>query len=798
MNSSTSSSASFGAASWIAGHPVGGAKVSPPAPFLRKAFQLPAGKQVASATLYITALGLYEAELNGQRVGDQVFAPGWTEYTKRVQYQEWDVTSQLTSGTENVLGVVLGDGWYVGYVGWNARSIYGGEKPQLLARLVVTLDDKSTVEVVTDNTWKTSVGPILENDLLAGESHDARRELTGWSSPGYDESAWLPVAPAKDPGIALVISAAPPVRNMGEIAPISERNLGNRRIFDFGQNFTGRVRLKITGAAGATVRLRFAEILEPNGDLYTTNLRGARCTDYYTCSGQGEEVWEPRFTFHGFRYAEAEAIKEKESVKAVGLTGVVLHSDTPPTGRFACSNPLLNQLQHNIVWGQKSNFLEVPTDCPQRDERLGWTGDAQVFIRTAAFNMDVRGFFHKWLLDARDAQLENGGIPPVIPRTDMKNDAGPAWADATIICAWTTYLCYNDKQILIDHLESMERFFEFMGRDCSLGNIRSHPDKLNWGGFGDWLALDGGGKTEGITPKDLIGTAFYAYDAELLGKIHAVLGNAEAAARYRTKRDEIARDFRRRFVTEEGLVVSGTQTAYVLALHFDLLTPETRATATKELVRHIERNQNHLATGFVGTPYLLDVLERNGRLDVAYKLLEQETFPSWLFPVKNGATTIWERWDGWTPDKGFQTPGMNSFNHYAYGAVGAWMVSTVAGLELDEANPGYQRVVFKPRPGGTITWAEAYLKTPQGEAGIHWKLGEKKEGAEAAPIHVDLTVPQGSVAILNPPEGFGLASGESLEFGPGKFALVLEKIAGAKAASYSQYVEKSTHEAVNG
>ena len=763
-----------------------------PAPFFRKSFEIPAGQTVSSATLTITALGLYEAELNGRRVGDYIFAPGWTDYRKRVQYQQYDVTAQISAG-ENALGVVLGDGWYCGFVGWNGRNTYG-EKPQLLARLEVTLSNGSVIDIVTDTTWKTSIGPILENDLLMGESYDARRELTGWSKAGYDESEWTAALSAKTPECALVTSDAPPVRATSELKSISQVGTGGRRLFDFGQNFSGRVRLKITGTPGKTVRLRYAEILKSNGEIYTENLRAARCTDYYTVGTTGEEIWEPRFTFHGFRYVELDWLGGSDVAE---VTGVVLNSDTPQTGRFACSNPLLNQLQHNILWGQKSNFLEVPTDCPQRDERLGWTGDAQVFVRTAAFNMDVRGFFHKWMQDVRDAQFANGGIPsvcPGVPGVDER-DGGPAWADATIICPWTIYLCYGDKKILEDHYTSMQGFFDFMGKECSKGNIRSHPEVLPWGGYGDWLALDGSGKTEGGTPVDLIGTAFYAYDAELLGKIADVLGRRDDAAKYRAKRAEIVRDFQRRFVTPDGLMASGTQTSYVLALHFDLLPREARATATAELVRHIEKNGTHLATGFVGTPYLLQVLEANGRLDVAYRLLEQESFPSWLFPVKNGATTIWERWDGWTPEKGFQTPGMNSFNHYAYGAVGAWMVASVAGLELTEAAPGYKQIVFRPRPGGTITWAEAYLQTPQGEAGIHWKRGESQGVSDVnAPIHVDLTVPQGSTAILNPPCGYGIASRENLEFAPGKYALVLEKLASTSAGAES--IKKQSAEAV--
>ena len=448
------------------------------------------------------------------------------------------------------------------------------------------------------------------------------------------------------------------------------------------------------------------------------------------------------------------------------MTGIVLHTDLKPTGRFACSNPLLNQLQHNITWGQKSNFLEVPTDCPQRDERLGWTGDAQAFIRTASFNMDMREFFHKWMRDVAEAQREPGGIPSVVPNPDIvdwEDDGGPAWADAAIICPWTIYLCYADRTILQENYPVMRRYMEFLAKHKCKGHIRAHPDVDKWGGYGDWLALDGSGILEGLTSRDLIGTAFYAYDATILAEVACILGLESEAAEWRRLRGEIVEAFQRRFVTPEGLVMPGTQTAYVLALHFDLLPSEIRGTAAAELARLIEKRDWHLATGFVGTPYLLETLENAGRLDIAYRLLEQETFPSWLFPVKNGATTIWERWDGWTPEKGFQDKGMNSFNHYAYGAVGDWMYRSVAGIELDPREPGYRHIIFRPRPGGTLTWAEARLDTAQGTAAIRWDL-------DGASLRLKFTVPAGSRATLSSPEGY---EADRVAFEPGDYEIAL-------------------------
>lgn len=751
-------------ASWIASPLAGSPGAEVPAPYLRKPFFI--GQPVKAAHLHVTALGLYECEINGRRVGDRLFTPGWTDYRKRVQFQSYDVASLLREG-ENVVGAILGNGWYSGYLAWFGKSQFYGQRPQFLARLEVTLADGSTVAVGTGDSWKTSTGPLLQNDLMMGETYDARLELAGWSAPAFDDSQWQNAILPPEPDAQLVVSAGPPVRRIEELKPVAvAQSQPHLRIFDFGQNFAGRVRIAVVARRGSTVTIRHAEVLNPDGSLYTDNLRNARATDYYTCAGSSLENWEPRFTFHGFRYVEIGGLADGETVE---VTGLVLHSDMPPTGSFSCSNPLLNQLRHNIAWGQKSNFLEVPTDCPQRDERLGWTGDAQVFARTACFNLDVRGFFHKWMQDLRDAQHEDGGIPPVVPEIfpgDLPPDGGPAWADAAIICPWTVYLCYGDKTILKDHYECMRRFMAFMAAHRCKGAIRSHPEVDPWGGFGDWLALDGSGKTEGGTPRDLIGTAFYAYDAAIMAQTALVLGREEDARSFQALYQSISDAFQRRFVTPEGLLASGTQTAYVLALHFGLVPEPARATAAAELVNDIRRREFHLSTGFVGTPYLLDVLENNGYLDIAYKLLEQETFPSWLFPVKNGATTIWERWDGWTPEKGFQDKGMNSFNHYAYGAVGAWMVRTVAGLDLDPACPGYAHILFRPRPGGSITWAKAKLITPQGETSIHWKL-------ENEALHLDLLVPAGARATLHPPQGWGR---QAVELKSGRHQLALERL----------------------
>ena len=766
MASTLSSTVSW-TGQWLLSPVCGGPRTPAPAAYFRNAFS--SGDRACKALLHITALGLYECTINGQRIGDHEFAPGWTDYRKRVYFQTYDVTQIIRKG-ENVIGVILGDGWYSGHLAEKDRQFYG-ERPQLLAQLEITGQDGSVSRINTGPEWKTTTGPILENDLVMGEAFDARRDLGDWSLPGYDAGAWQPAVVAPAPGIVIERSPGPPVRRCETRLPLSENRHGPQwirdkvRIYDLGQNITGRIRLRVKAARGTNLIIRHAEVLNPDGTIYTENLRSARATDFYTCAGSGEERWEPRFTFHGFRYVEIKGLKNEDFCE---IEGVVLHSDTPLTGAFACSHPLLNQLQSNILWGQKGNFLEVPTDCPQRDERLGWTGDAQVFIRTACFNMDVRRFFHKWLKDMRDAQCPDGAVPAVIPNTasfGLGADGGSAWADAAFICPWTLYLCYGDIEILQEHYNCMAGYMEYLAKNKVKDYIRSHPDVDSWGGFGDWLALDGSGRTEGGTARDLIGTAHYANNADIMAKSAELLGKQDDAAKYRALHGKIVDAFRRRFVTPDGLVAGVTQTAYVLALHFGLVPEGARATTAHELVRKIEANGMHLGTGFVGTPYLLHVLEASGHLDVAYKLLEQETFPSWLFPVKNGATTIWERWDGWTTDKGFQSCGMNSFNHYAYGAVGDWMVSTVAGLQFDPLDPGYKHIVFKPRPGGTLTWAEARLKTPQGEAAIRWDL---IDGA----LELSLEVPAGSRATVSLPEGWG---GVPATFGPGAHRVIKMK-----------------------
>jgi alpha-L-rhamnosidase len=723
---------------WIAAPIVGGPYSIPPVAYLRKAFAV--AQPVVRARLYVTALGLYEFEINGQRVGPNRLAPGRTEYTRRVPYHTYDVTLLLRTG-ENACGAILGDGWYCGHLHSDPRQTYG-DRPKLLAQLELTFADGATQLVATDTTWQAGEGPIRSSDLLMGEDYDARLEIPGWSGPAFKpKSPWAAAIPFDEPGVAVVAHRAPPIRPTQELKPIGPPVVSankRRHIFDFGQNMVGHVRLRVRGApAGKVIDLRHVEMLDKDGKPYVLSLRTARAIDHYTTGGGAEETFEPRFTFHGFRYVEVRDYPGGNPT-VDDVTGIVLHSDTEPTGTFECSDPMLNQLQSNIVWSQRGNFLDIPTDCPQRDERLGWTGDAQVFIRTATFNMDVANFFAKWLTDMADSQGEDGRIPSVVPSvTSIYGEGGPAWADAAVICPWVVYRCYGDARILADCYPMMQRFMTFLEERC-VKHIRC-DEHWKWKGYGDWLSINAD------TPADVIGTAYYAHCADLMHRIAAILNRPADATKYGLLRDEVRVAWQKRFVTNDGLIVAQTQTAYVLALHFDLLPEPLRPKVLDLLVANIKSRGMHLSTGFVGTPYLNLVLTRFGRADVAYKLLQQKTFPSWLYPITQGATTMWERWDSWTHEKGFSDTGMNSFNHYAYGAVGEWMYAVIGGVDLDATEPGYHKLRIAPRIGGGLTSARATLQSMYGPIESRWAL--QSDGA----LELELRIPPNTTASVRVP-----------------------------------------------
>lgn len=741
---------------------------SPPAPYLRTEFATADG--LVSARLYITALGLYEARLNGQRVGDQLFTPGWTSYDHRLQVQSYDVTARIQPGA-NALGVILGDGWYRGYLGFgDKRNVYG-DTLGLLCQLHLVYADGSSQIVTSGDGWQASTGPILASDLYNGERYDARLEMTGWDRVGFDQTGWSPVRPLERPTATLIAPAGPPVKAIEEIRPIQILTTPQgETVADFGQNMVGWVRLTVSGPAGTTVTLRHFEVLDKEGNVYTENLRAAKQTVTYTLSGDGVEVYTPRFTFQGFQYVAVDGYPGELTPDS--LTGVVIHSAMQPTGHFECSHPLLNQLQHNILWGQKGNFLDVPTDCPQRDERLGWTGDAQVFMRTAAFNMDVAAFFTKWLGDLAADQDPNGSVPFVVPEV-LRRTAPPemqaggfsaygssAWGDAATICPWTLYLCYGDTRILEAQYASMAGWVQYMADQAGENYIWDKGFH-----FGDWLAMESQWKLIPfhVTSREMIATAYFAHSTNLLRQAAQVLGREADVQKYGDLHAHIKAAFQKEFVTPAGRIDGDTQTAYALALMFDLLPEELRAGAAQRLAEDIRKKRTHIASGFVGTSYLCHVLSRFGQLDVAYDLLLQEDFPSWLYPVKQGATTIWERWDGLKPDGSFQDAGMNSFNHYAYGAIGDWMVRVVAGLDTDSAGPGYKQLLVQPQPGGGLTHAQASLETFYGLAKSGWEKDE-------AGITYSVTVAPNTQATVHLP-GVHLAqiteNGQPLAAAPG-------------------------------
>jgi alpha-L-rhamnosidase len=683
-----------------------------PVPLFRTSFEVT--KEIVRARLYATARGVYEARLNGAKVGDHQLAPGWTDYAKRVQYQTFDVTDSIQPG-ENVLGAMVGTGWFAGRVAFPPGVRHYGTTPQFLAQLHLDYVDGTTEVIVTDRTWMTQLGPIRYSDFLMGEYYDATRERPGWDSPGYDRGDWNPVQIQSKNATPFVSEPAEPVRAQEEFVPASRSEIApGVFVFDLGQNIAGWVRLKASGPAGTTVMLRFAEILNPDGTLYVTNLRSARVIDTFVLAGTGLEVFEPRFAWHGFRYVEVSGYPGTPEIEDV--TGVFVGSDTRPVGTFTSSDELLNQLQRNIIWGQRGNFLSVPTDCPQRDERLGWLGDAQVFVGTAVGNMDVAGFFTKWMRDVADAQSLAGAFPDVAPRLADLSDGAPAWADCGVIVPWTIWKTYGDTGIIDEHWHAMDRWMSWLERgnpDC-LWKYGRHND------FGDWLSIGAD------TPKELIGTAYWAYDAGLMIEMAAATGRASEEGRFRALRERIEAAFNDAYVRADGSIEGETQTVYCLALHFGLLPEELRSRAAGHLVADIAAKGGHLSTGFVGVSYLCHVLTANGYPDVAFALLHQRTFPSWNYSILHGATTIWERWDGWTEEKGFQDPGMNSFNHYSLGSVGEWLRKSVAGIDNVPGTSGYRQIRIKPYLDPAMTFAEGSYDSIRGPIRSRWERSDDR------------------------------------------------------------------------
>ncbi|HEY8918733.1 MAG TPA: family 78 glycoside hydrolase catalytic domain, partial [Chitinophaga sp.] len=681
-------------------------------------------KPIQSATALITALGVYEAALNNKRIGTAYFAPGWTSYDNRILYQQYDVSRQLKKGN-NIITVTVGEGWYRGmFGGFDERDNYGS-KAALLLQISIRYKDGSTQLIISDSSWQSGTGPILHSDIYGGEIFDTRKKTGNWQQ----------VSTEIPPKATLEISNNEPVEKHAPIKPkaiiITPKG---EQVIDFGQNLAGWVLIKVKGKPGDTITIAHAEILDKEGNFYTGNLRSASATDQYILTGNREDILEPHFTWHGFRYAKVEG----SNAKSTTFEAIPLYSSLKTTGSFECSNPMLNQLQHNIEWSMKGNFLDIPTDCPQRSERLGWTGDAQVFFRTAAFNMHVQRFFEKWLKDLKADQREDGSVPNIIPnlyRKLGKRSGVAGWGDAATIIPWGLYWVYGDTAILQQQYESMKAWVDY---------IKSKSKEGLWlaNGYGDWYAPGDS------TSLPYIDQCFWAHSTKLLIESAKVLGLQNDITQYETLLDSIKTAFLKRYINSDGKAITHTQTAYVLALQLDMLPDSLQSKAATHLANLVEEKQNHLATGFLGTPHLLFALSKHGYTDLAFKLLNQDTYPSWLYAVKMGATTIWEKWDAVKPDSTVQA---TSYNHYSYGAVGDWLYRTVAGIEA--ASPGYKEIIIHPHVGGGLTWVKASYESAYGKIVSNWQVKEGK-------LFMEVEVPAGTTATIIVPGKAGQKVGE--------------------------------------
>lgn len=698
-------------------------------PMFRKTFDT--RKKIASAIAFATARGLYEARINGQRVGDAFLTPGWTSYKTHLQYQVYDVTTLLKPG-KNAIGVLLGSGWYRTRLAWGDQQNIYGKETALLFQLEITYTDGSKETIGSDKSWKVAESAIRYSEIYDGEMQDTRLHQENWGTPTFADANWKNAIETTYPTDYLNAAINEPIRAHETRKPVRVlTSPKGGKILDFGQNMVGWVEFKLQGKAGDKITLRHVEMLDKEGTPYFENLRSAKAEAHYTLNGQGTQTLAPHFTFFGFRYVQVDGLAGE--LNPDDFTAVALYSDITPTGTFVCSNPLVTQLQHNILWSQRGNFLDVPTDCPQRDERLGWTGDAEVFSRTAAYNFNVDQFFAKWLKDVAADQYDNGAVPFVVPdvlrNTPMGDAIGAAgWSDASIIIPYNMYVAYGDKKVVETQYPSMKAY---------LGYVRNAAKNDLWNTgfqFADWLSyrVDDSkgmiGMKSAITDNYLVAQCFFAYNTEIMIKAATLLGKTDEVKEYQALLQRVSQAFQAEFMTESGRLISETQTAYILALQFDLFPKNLRKQAVERLVNNIKSYDYHLTTGFLGTPFLNPVLTRFGHNDVAYKLLLQDTYPSWLYPIKtHGATTIWERWDSMKPDSTFQDPSMTSFNHYAYGAVGDWMYRTVAGLDTDEGDgAGYKHTIIKPQPGGGLTSAQGTLQTNYGPVSSGWKVESGK------------------------------------------------------------------------
>ena len=697
-----------------------------PASLFRRGFTL--SKRVRSARVYATALGSYRLFLNGQRVGQDALTPEFTDYRKRVLYQTYDVTSLIHPG-ENAFGALLGDGWFGSGLSWTGQRFFFLPPPtRLLAQMRILYTDGSAETIGTDAAWKTAPAPILHSEIYAGEVYDARREQPGWNCPGFDEKSeegWSAAAVADTPAVLVTAQSDTPVQITQTRKPRRARTFANgATVYDMGQNMVGWARLNVSGPAGTRVRLRFAEIVNPDGTLYRDNLRNANATDTYVLRGNGPETYAPHFTFHGFRYVEVTGTPGKP-MRADIVGQVVSSVSLRPSGTLRTSSELVNRMWQAGLWGQRGNFLSVPTDCPQRDERLGWMGDAQVFWRVGSYNFDIAAFAHKWMQDVTDAQAADGAFTSTAPSVPMQMDGNAGWGDAGVIVPWTTWLQYGDKSILEENWDAMQRWMAHVEQQ--------NPTFLRTTGFsfGDWLAVDD------RTPNGVVNTAYWALLAERMAQMAGALGKEAEAKRYAALYDNIRAAFQKAYIRANGEVSVGTQTCYVMTLIANLAPKEMEPALVSHLVSDIEAHKGHLTTGFLGTPFLLFALADYGRTDVAYRLLLTETYPSWGYMLSKGATTWWERWNSDMGD-----PAMNSFNHYAFGSVVGWVYRCVAGIDAVPNAPGFREIVIHPRLDDSVTQARGEYDSVYGKIVSDWK------GTQKGPFTLNVTIPANTSATV--------------------------------------------------
>ncbi|RCS26746.1 rhamnosidase [Polaribacter sp. WD7] len=704
--------------------------------YLRKGFEL--SNDVASARLYITAKGVFDVSINGEDVSDDVMPPGYTPYKVRIETITYDVTDLIESG-QNTIGIEVAAGWHSGRLGWMKTYWSDTESPKVLAQLELTMKDGSTEMILSDDTWKgTTNGPTRISEIYDGETYDANLEMPNWTTNNFNDKTWESVNtfPVTN-DIRLEPKRHTTVKTKIELATQEVVEKGDVAVFDFQQNMVGVPLLKVPMKKGQTLKIRFAEKLSPDGTFYTENYRSAQSTNYYTASKDGVIEWMPKFTFHGFQYVELSGYDTSKTPSKDWVTGLVQYSDFEENGTFTSSHEKLNQLQSNIVWGLRGNFFDIPTDCPQRDERMGWTADAQVFAPASMFNADVYKFWASWMQSVGESQYDNGAVPWVVPDVLFNNKVSAGWGDACTIIPWKIYLRTGDKKILEENFETMKGWVKYHE-----SVTKNYISKMGF--FADWLQpLPENGDNRGDTSKSLIGTAFFAHSATLTAKTAKALGKIEEFEKYNALYKSVAKAFENKFF-ENGKVKGTveTQTSYLLALAFGLLSEEHKANAKQHLLEKIAEADNHLRTGFLGTPLLSEVLDTTGEIDLMYKILFNETYPSWFYSINQGATTIWERWNSYSKKDGFNPQNMNSLNHYAYGAIGEWMYERIAGIAPLEA--GYKTIRIAPVPKEPLTSAAASLNTPYGKVASSWEIKGSK-------FLLQVVVPPNTTAIVTLP-----------------------------------------------